>query len=135
MGAAAGNTVGGIFRGADAYYGDVLVKGQSFPEGHIRYLFPGFKSHNRNRSVLPDNSVGQKLAACSQSVVNLRRTAHFRICGFILQTDIYCHVILSHMEAPVHTAALLIEYSGENVLAAVALHVVKTPVPVKTAVD
>ena len=51
--------------------------------------------------------------------------------GAILQSDVYCHVIVAHVEATVGTSEEFVKYSGKDVLAGMALHTVETPLPVE----
>ena len=128
MGAAAGDAVGRrrIGKITDGHDGDGLVEGEGFAKRQLFRFLAGIKIGDGNRMIIPDHLIGEKLCL----------TSHFRrYRGAVFQGDVDGHVVLSHVESVISAAEEAVKRAGENVLAAVSLHVFEPSVPVQGAAD
>ena len=135
MGAAASYTVSGVVGGSDAYDRNIFIKSKLLTQRHFLRVFPIIETEYRYGRVGPDDFVCQTLAVKRRLPIDDVRLRPLGIRRFVFETDVDGHVIITHVEAAVHAAAFLIEDPGENMLAAVTLHVVETTRPVQTAAD
>ena len=129
MCAAAGNAVRRVFDRTDADDGDILFDGERFAQRQLRRLGFCVEMAGDDRRIGPDRLIRTELC-----VLCHLPGERFEIRIFF-EADVDGHVVVSHVEAAVDAAVFTVEHAAEDVLAAVALHVVKAMGPVDGKLD